>query len=268
MKTNKKFMMAGLLVAVAVAIAMIAAFPIAVLATEGQEREIIPVPEVPAIDRPYKTIEELGIDYEKIDAYFPRQIEIRYEDGKVYVEDFGASSVEIYDSVIYNYVSLELIDGCWTAELSAAPTIVYVYSYETSIGDRHLSVAYYGDGHRDNYISLKDYVIGVDVSFAFEYGAVTVLYGSGNYYYEDRYEDGVFSTHGVSNREDKESTNEVLYGIDGEIRYCKLYTDGHYYYFPGQGWSSNWEMFVACDAPAGYENIDETYFTANKPSLI
>ena len=236
--------------------------------TRAEATDIIPVPEAPAIDRPYKTIRELGIDYEKIDAYFPQNIEIRYEEGKVYVEDFGASSVDIYDSSIYNYVSLELIDGYWTAELSAAPTIVYVYSYETSIDDRCLSVAYYGDGNRDQYIRLNDNVIGVDVSFAFEYGNVTVLYQSGNYYYEDRYENGVLNTHGVSNREDKESINQVLYGIDGKIHYCTLYVGGYYHYFPEQGWSSNWEYFVACDAPEGYENIDETYLTANKPSLI
>ena len=90
----------------------------------AEETDIIPVPDIPAIDRPYKTIWELGIDYEKIDAYFPQQIEIRYEGGKVYVEDFGASSVKIYDSSIYNYVNLELIDGYWTAELSAAPCII------------------------------------------------------------------------------------------------------------------------------------------------
>ena len=236
--------------------------------TEEQERETIPVPEVPAIDRPYKTIEELGIDYEKIDAYFPQNIEIRYEGGKVYVEDFGASSLEIYDSAISDYVSLELIDGYWTAELSAAPTIVYVYCSETSIDDRLLTVAYYGDGHRDQYIRLYDSVISVDVSFAIKYGNVAVLYQSGNYYYEDRYEDGVLDTHGVSNLEDEENTNQVLYGIDGKIRYCTLYTDGYYHYFPEQGWSSNWEKFVACDAPTGYETVDETYFTANKPSLI
>ena len=240
----------------------------ATVLASAEERDIIPVPEVPAIDRPYKTIEELGIDYAKIDAYFPQNIEIRYEGGKVYVEDFGASSVEIYDSSIYNYVSLELIDGYWTAELSAAPTIVYVYTYETSLDDRCLSVVYYGDGHRDQYIRLIDSVVGVDVSFAFEYGNVTVLYQSGNYYYEDRYEDGDLDTHGVSNREDKESINEVLYGTDGKIRYCTLYIDGYYHYFPEQGWSSNWEYFVACDAPEGYEDIDETYLTANKPSLI
>ena len=240
----------------------------ATVLASAEERDIIPVPEVPAIDRPYNTIEELGIDYAKIDAYFPQNIEIRYEGGKVYVEDFGASSVEIYDSAIYKYVSLELIDGFWTAELSAAPTIVYVYTYETSIYDRCLSVAYYGDGQRDQYIALNDSVIGVEVSFAFKYGNVTVMYQSGNYHYEDRYENGFLDTHGVSNFEDKENINQVLYESDGKIRYCTLYIDGYYHYFPEQGWSSNWEYFVACDAPEGYEDIDETYLTANKPSLI
>ena len=257
-----------ILLSIMMLISILVGVSIGVSAADGQERENIPVPEVPAIDRPYKTIRELGIDFEKIDAYFPQNIEIRYEDGKVYVEDFGASSVDIYDSGIYKNVSLELIDGYWTAELSAAPTIVHVYSYETSIDDRYLSVAYYGDGHRDHYIRLNDNVIGVDVSFAIEYETVTVIYESGNYYYEDRYEDGELNTHGVSNREDKESSNEVRYGVDGKIRYCILYTNGYYYYFPEQGWSSNWEIFVACAAPEGYENIDETYFTANKPSLI
>ena len=238
------------------------------VSANAQGTENIPFPDIPAIDRPYQTIGELGIDFEKIDAYFPRQIEIRYEEGKVYVEDFGASSVEIYDFNSYAYVNLELTGGYWTAELSAAPTIVHVYSYDASTDDRHLSAAYHGDGYRDHYVRLNDNVIGIDVSFAIEYGNVTVIYGSGNYYYEDRYEDGVLNTHGVSNREDKEGINEVLYGVDGKIRFCRLYTDGYYYYFPEQGWSSNWEIFVACDAPAGYENIDETYFTANKPSLI
>lgn len=248
---------------------MIATMLVGVTVLAGaEETDIIPVPEVPTIDRPYKTIWELGIDFATIDAYFPKNIEIRYEGGKVYVEDFGASSVEIYDSNRYAYVNLELIDGYWTAELSAAPTIVHVYSYETSIDDRYLSVAYYGDGLRDHYIRLNDNAIGVVVSFAIEYETVTVIYESGNYYYEDRYEDGKLNTHGVSNREDKEGINEVCYGVDGKIRYCILYTNGYYYYFPEQGWSSNWETFVACDAPEGYENIDETYFTANKPSLI
>ncbi|MBE7089058.1 MAG: hypothetical protein E7370_06070 [Clostridiales bacterium] len=218
-------------------IIMIATMLVGTTVFAGAEAtDIIPVPEMPAIDRPYKSIGELGIDFEENDAYFPQQIEIRYEGGKAYVEDFGASSVEIYDFGIYNYVSLELIEGYWTAELSAAPTIVYVYSYDASLNDRYLTAVYYGDGSRDHYVRLIDNDIGVEASFAFEYGNVTVIYQSGNYYYEDRYEGGILNTHGVSNHEDKESINQVLYGSDGKIRYCTLYTDGYYHYFPEQGW--------------------------------
>ena len=251
------------------AIMMIATMLIGTTAFAGaEETDIIPVPEVPAIDRPYKTIGELGIDYEKIDSYFPRNIEIRYEGGKAYVEDFGASTVEIYDYGIYKYVSLQLIDGYWTAELSSAPTIVYVSSYDSSVNGRRLSAAYLEDGSRDSYITLFDPGISLNITFSSEYKNVTVSYESGNLYYEDRYENGVLYTHGVSNNEDEELANEVRYGVDGKIRNCRLYTDDYYYYLPGQGWSSDMDTFVARDAPAGYENIDETYFTANKPSLI
>ena len=108
---KKKPMIIELLLTVAVVIAMIGVLSIAVFAEEGQGREIIPVPDIPAIDRPYKTIEELGIDFESIDAYFPRQIEVKHENGKVYVEDFGARTVEAFDYDSMDYVSFELIDG-------------------------------------------------------------------------------------------------------------------------------------------------------------
>jgi hypothetical protein len=165
-------------------------------------------------------------------------------------------------------VEFELTDGYWTAEFASAPSIIHVYSYETSIYDKCLSVSYYGNGNRDSYVTLNDSVNSRYVSFAVEYGTVSVQYKTEYCYYEDRYEEGVLDTHGVSNREDPESINDVLFDVDGKIRYCILYTDGYYYYFPGQGWSSNWEFFVACDAPEGYEDRDETYFAENKISLI
>lgn len=236
--------------------------------TEEQERETIPVPEIPAIDRPYKTIEELGIDFESIDAYFPREIEVKHENGKVYVEDFGARSVEAFDYDSMANVSFELTDGYWTAELASVPTVIHTYAYETSISDKCVCASYYGNGKRDSYVVLNDFANSRHVSFAVDYGTVTVSYQTGDCYYEDRYEEGVLNTHGVSNREDPESINDVLFGVDGKIRYCILYINGYYYYFPGQGWSSNWEYFVACDAPEGYEDKDENSFAANKISLI
>ncbi|MBP3376479.1 MAG: hypothetical protein J6L83_06920 [Clostridia bacterium] len=265
MKIKKKPMIIELLLTVAVVIAMIGVLSIVVFAEEGEEREIIPVPDIPAIDRPYKTIEELGIDFESIDAYFPRQIEVKHENGKVYVEDFGARSVEINDSNGYAY--LELIDGYWTADIEGELQVIFVNSFEEYSEDRYWSVTYDGDGTRDPYVVVNDSTKGVYISFTSEYKNVTVQYSFGDYNYEDIYSSGVLYTHGVSNRNDTDRV-EAIYEVNGSLSYGKLYTDTHYYYFPDQGWSSSWVEFVACDTPEGYENIDETYFTANKPSLI
>jgi len=247
------------------AIIMIATMLIGTTVFAGAEAtDIIPVPEVPAIDRPYKTIWELGIDFEKIDAYFPQNIEIRYEDGKVYIKDIGAGLVSIYAS---DYRDLELVDGYWTADIEGELQFIYVNSFEDYGEDRYWSATYRGDGTRDPYLVVNDTTKGVYISFSNEYKSATVQYRSGDYYYEDKYSSGVLDTHGVSNRNDTDRV-EAIYEDNGSLAYGKLYTNTYYYYFPGQGWSSNWGEFTACDTPGGYESIDETYFTANKPSLI
>ncbi len=239
----------------------------AAISASAQTTDVIPTPELPAINRPYKTIDELGVDFAAIDACFPKNIEVRYEGGKVYIEDIGAGSVEIYDFGINNYVSLELIDGYWTADIGGEPQFIYFNSFEEYGEDRYWSATYYGDGTREQYVVINDSTKGVYISFAYEYKNATVQYISGDCYYEDRYENGVLYTHGVSNLNDTDMV-ETIYGINGSLSYGKLYSGTYYYYFPGQGWSSTWGEFTAGDTPAGYESIDETYFTANKPSLI
>ncbi len=238
---------------------------IAASAANSQSQELIPVPDIPAINRPYKTIEELGIDFEKVEAYFPQEIEIRCGDGKVYVEDIGAGSARFSASQTKD---LELVDGYWTGDLDGELRSIYFYSYENYGDSKYWHVTYYADGTRDPYIILKDDTKGVYVSFSYEDEYASVLYNSGDYFYEDAYRNGVLKTHGVGNRNDTEATNKVYYDVNGEISYCVLYTNTYSYYYPNQGWSSSWDSFIECDAPAGYEDIDETYFTANKPSLI
>ena len=230
----------------------------------AQTTDIIPVPELPAIDRPYKTTEELDVDFAAIDACFPKNVEVSYEGGKVYIEDIGAGSVSIFAS---NFCDLELIGGYWTADIEGELQFIYFNSFEEYGEDRYWSATYHGDGTRDPYLVVNDSTNGVYISFAYEYKNATVQYISGDCYYEDRYENGVLDTHGVSNLNDTDMV-ETIYGINGSLSYGKLYSGAYYYYFPGQGWSSNWGVFTPCDTPEGYEGIDETYFTANKPSLI
>ncbi len=238
---------------------------IAASAANSQSQELIPVPDIPAINRPYKTIEELGIDFEKVEAYFPQEIEIRCEDGKVYVEDIGAGSARCSASQTKD---LELVDGYWTGDYDGEIRHIYFYSYENYGDSKYWYVTYYADGTRDPYIILEDDTKDVYVSFSYEDGYASVLYTSGDYFYEDAYRNGVLKTHGVGNHNDTEAINKVYYDVNGEISYCALYTNTHSYYYPNQGWSSSWDSFIERDAPAGYEDIDETYFTANKPSLI
>ncbi len=121
--------------------------------TDGQERELIPVPDIPAINRPYKSIEELGIDFEKVEEYFPKNIEIRQESGKVYVKDIGAGSA-IFSTSQTN--DLELVNGYWTGDLDGELRRIYFYSYENYGDSKYWHVTYYADGTRDPYIVLKD----------------------------------------------------------------------------------------------------------------
>ena len=238
------------------------------VSASSETAETIPIFELPAIKKPYQSIDELGIDFETIDAYFPEEIEVRYENNKIYVEDIGALSSYISYS---SYVVLELIDGYWTADIgtdSVDFAWIHLQAQDPLVDESFWAVAYNKDGIRDPYIALSDGVSGTSVNFAHEFKTVSVRYSSEDYYYEDGYKEGVLDTHGVSNINDPEVINEVVYGSDGNIKYCKLYVDTYYYYFPGQGWSSNWGVYTPCAAPAGYEDKDETYFTANKPSLI
>ncbi len=229
-------------------------------AQDTVERDIIPLPEIPAINRPYRTTEELGIDFKAFDEYFPQNIEIRQEDGKIYVEDIGAGCAKFYTSQTKD---LELVDGYWTGDIEGDLQFVYFYSYENHREDKYWHVVYHSDGERDPYINLQDDSLYI----GFSYESAMVSYDSGDYFYVDQYTNGVLDTHGVENRKDTVSV-KVYYDVNGEVSYCQLYTNTYYYYYPNQGWSSSWFSFIECDAPAGYENIDETYFTVNKPSLI
>ena len=264
-KTKRTLKIMGALMSIALLLtAVVVIGAIAVGATEGQERELIPVPDIPAINRPYKTMDDMGIDFAAIDASFPKNIEVRYEGGKVYIKDIGAGSVSIYAS---DFCDLELVDGYWTADIEGELQFIYVNSFEDYGEDRYWSATYHGDGTRDPYVVVNDSTKGVYISFTSEYKNATVQYNSGDCYYEDVYSRGVLDEHGVSNINDTDRV-EAIYGVNGSLSYGKLYTGTYYYYFPGQGWSSTWGEFTAGDTPEGYEDIDETYFTANKPSLI
>ena len=70
---------------------------------------------VPGINSPSKTLEELNLDMDGINAKFPAKMNMKYEGGKMLIPDIGADSATLYGNNAVNY-ELELIDGYWTAE--------------------------------------------------------------------------------------------------------------------------------------------------------
>ena len=62
------------------------------------------------------------------------------------------------------------------------------------------------------------------------------------------------------------------YFSDGTVEYVSVCASNSdwYYYVPKEGWytSPNVDPELACEAPAGYENADTTYFTTVCPTTI
>ena len=231
---------------------------------DGTAKEPIPVFDVPAINKPYETWAEIGVNLEAIDAYFPYEIEIRYENSNVYIEDIGAGGADFTCDGVF-FKGITLTDGFWTAEIGEAPTN-YAYAYLSARdGDFEWNVTYSKAGKRDPYVRIRNNAADVEISFATTSDIAMVTYIAGDNYYEDEYIGGVLNMHNVESYSDPELINRVSYNPDGSVRHCTLYTDTYYYYFPGQGWSSTWVEFVEGAAPAGYEDKDERYFTEKNP---
>lgn len=247
---------------------MILGLSIAASAETTGKREIIEVPSLPLIDRPSLTTDEFNLDIYAIEALFPKEIEVRFEGSNIYAEDIGAEAVTL--SCPGGYFVLEFIDGYWTAEIGTGPfdyIWIHFASSSKSVGVVW-SVSYNQNGIRDPYISIRDYDSSVYASLAAAYDYMGFQYLNGDLCYEDKYRHGLLEEHIVQNFNDYESVCEVHYNSENNINYISLYTNGYYYYFPGQGWSSSWDTYIPCEAPVGYEDKDETYFTANNQSLI
>jgi hypothetical protein len=66
----------------------------------------------------YKTFAETKIPREEIFACFPENIEMKYEDGMLYVKDLGAEDANCVDGIKHNYYDGELVDGYWRFEIT------------------------------------------------------------------------------------------------------------------------------------------------------
>lgn len=239
----------------------------AIAADAEQENEAASVPDIPVINRPYQTTDELGIDIEAIDALYPERIEARYENGRLYVDDNGYSEVSVNSN---GYFDMELSDGVWSVELSdRSESYEFIYLYSRSDDNSmQWSVAYI-NGVRDSYVNILKQNVDYYISLS---GALTITYSTENgLSVTDRYAKGVLEKHEVSVVVDSNANYNTVYKADGSVNYCDLYIydQGKYYYlFPDLGWSSNWAYYTPCEAPSGYEHLDVAFFTEKMPSLL
>ncbi len=265
MKRPKKII--GMLLAVLMLITAMTAFVVS--AGAAGDPEVIPVPEMPKFDRPYKTLAELNFDTATIKELFPQELEIRYEGSRVYVRNIGAAAATLFDNNGTN--KLELVDGFWTDEVGDE-TITYsqvVFTSDPTNRENVVWTAAYQAG-RVLYVTICNNADGFEIEFPIDHSTMTVQYGYGDNSYLDTYKNGALETHTVSYSKD-EGDVTATYDAEGNLKYCTALDEQTYmyrYYLPNYGWSSSKVMYLPCDAPAGYEDKELDDIAGNKPSLI
>ncbi len=225
--------------------------------------------DFPYISRPYATTEELGIDWMDVRAVFPETIDVKHENGIIYYQDIGADDVWYTGNDFYE--EMILTDGYWTLEIGEN----YTESDFANFGYRHYwdegyswGVCYQGKNMIYSCQIAKD---GTVLQSDLSNNALQVLYNEGDISYHDYYVDGVLHYHEVTTYDENNNSISVSYNIDGTIQFCTIYSDTYYYYFPDLGWSElrdEWYPEYAIDAPAGFEDVDETWFVSQTPARI
>ena len=254
----------------AVICALIAAS--AIFAQANQEANVIAVPEIPIIRSPYATDEIFGMDFAAIDALFPRELEVTYENGVIFVKDFGAGLMEYSSGNIFK--EMTLVDGYWTVEANErddANEFVYAY-FSDAVNTREgraWTTSFY-NARRDPYITLNDYDNNVSITIGYDYQYVGNSYSVGNCNYADDYRNGVLANHQVTNPFSNE-LDSITYDADRNLLYISFYFydgTGWMYYFPDNGWSSSWVSYKPAEAPEGYSaELDIDYYVSLAPAI-
>ena len=272
MKNATKKLLKKLLNSALVLAAICAVTVFAAVSSHAAE-DIIPVPDFPIIRAPYATDEIFAIDLAAIDALFPRELEMTYENGVISVKDFGAGIMKYNNGNIYT--EMTLTDGYWTVEVGDRSNLSYEFFYVYSSDSvntnqgRVWHITYLND-IRDPYIVLTDYDQNVDLTLAYDYEYIGNSYETDTHNYNDTYRNGVLTKHEVSPFAAGDLSN-ITYDADRNILYISFYfydDTGWMYYFPEQGWSSSWANYNPVDAPAGYdEELDLDYYRSLAPAI-
>lgn len=271
-KMNLK--MIGVLVCLALTVVTVAALgTLTVGAQQGTDDTSILFPTLPSINAAYPDTSTFGIDIDAVDAQFPRKLDISYTDGVISIKDFGADVADMLSN--NEYYTLTLTDGYWTAEIpdrsdnyQDGETEFFWFNFISPDGSGTRYLLSYMNGNRDSYVTLESQD-GITLSINADHDIMTVQYVRDEYCVDDEYKKGVLTSHKVTLFDDNTAGFECLnFNADGSIAYATAYTDNYYYYFPNLGWSTDWYQYVAGPCPAGYEGLDEAYFSAKIRSFF
>lgn len=246
-----------------------------VLPINGSAEEaglVLPEFDIPTFS--FQTFAETKIPHEEILSAFPEIIEIKYENGAMYVKDPGAEEAYCVEDGEGNYYDGELVDGYWrfgiTEEEYASD------GYVSLISDRNGWQVEYGfDGNRgilhvsDNETIYKGIQFYPTEGYGEQYYQVIyeLIVGLG---ITDNYEAGNLKEQTVALQNSTESI-WAEYTPEGEIDHItvSVYETGEYaYYLPGNGWSENPSEYVPVNAPKGHENDTLETLLATVPTDI
>ena len=212
---------------------------------------------------------DYNIPLSEIIAFFPSEVEIKYENGVFTVPDFGATGVEVYDFATHNITKLTLVDGVWTGEVDLDPDARYGVNFYGQAGDKRWDVQYI-DGKRDGFVRInteaKDSSLHIypDENFCFlQINTADGLIVEMSYTNEALTEQKV-----IWHASDISHTIEVLYDSDSNFMYATIYsfTVSKYFYFFPEGWSvASYEYIEGGAAAPGYESYTVEDFMALCP---
>ena len=212
---------------------------------------------------------DYNIPLSEIIAFFPSEVEVKYENGVFTVPDFGATEVEVYDFTTHNITKLTLVDGVWTGEVELDPDARYSVDFYGQAGGNKWDVQYI-DGKRNGfariYTEAKDSSLHIDPDENFCFLQIDTADGL---IVEMLYTNEALTEQKVIwHASDISHTIEVFYDSDSNFMYATIYsfTLSRYFYFLPEGWSeASYEYIEGGAAAPGYESYTVEDFMALCP---
>ncbi len=212
---------------------------------------------------------DYNIPLSEIIAFFPSEVEIKYENGVFTVPDFGAAEVEVYDFANHNITKLTLVDGVWTGEVELDPDARYGVNFYGQAGDKRWDVQYI-DGKRNGFARINTeamdsslHIYPDDNSCFLQIDTPDGLIVEMSYTNEALTQQKV-----IWHASDMSHTMEVFYDADSSFTYATIYTfsPSKYFYFFPEGWSeASYEYIEGGAAAPGYESYTVEDFKALCP---